>query len=263
MLELLVFETDPIRASALKAAGYTSFIVDLETLGKDLRQLGYGTEINHNSADDIRRLRDAGIARIWTRLNRFGAHTPGEIDLAIANGTTVIILPMVCSTAEVAAALAHIGGRAELCVMIETPEAVAIAGELGRLPISAAYFGLNDYAISSGQRNIFLAVADGTVARVRQALGATPFGFAGLTHPELGAPIPSMRILQELERSACSFTFLRRSFRRDLARFTPAEIRAAIARAWEAAQRRGHAQRVADHAAFVAQVNAMAAQPLI
>ena len=56
---------------------------------------------------------------------------------------------------------------------------------------------------------------DGTVARVR-SLFNVPFGFAGLTLVDGGFPVPCRLLIAEMARLGCSFTFLRRSFHRDI-----------------------------------------------
>lgn len=263
MIELLVFETAPETVRSLADAGFSSFIVDLERLGKDLRQLGFNTEINANTAEDISTLRDLGIRRIWTRVNAFGPHTEGEIHVAIQNGAACIVLPMVRATEEVESVLRYIDGRAELCVMIETPEAVKIATQLNRMPISSAYFGLNDYAIGTGNRNIFAPIAEGVVDRVRASLDRKKFGFGGLTHPESGFPLPSIGILLELERLECSFTFLRRSFKRDLSQYGPRAICARLAAEWRNAQQRTDTQRKEDHDELSRKISSLANLSLI
>lgn len=257
MIELIVFETDPVKAAALHASGYSSFIVDLETLGKDLRQLGYDTEINCNTVDDIRHLYTAGIQKVWTRVNGFGDHSKTEIEEAIRHGTACIILPMVRTIDEVDACLDYIDGRAELCVMIETQESVALAKKLDRMPIASAYFGLNDFAICYNNRNIFFPVASGVVAQVRGALGSKRFGFGGLTHPESGFPIPSIQILHELERIDCSFTFMRRSFKRDLALYGAGEIIQKIIDAWRLSRLRTPQERIQDHSDLVERIKSI------
>lgn len=247
----------------LRSAGYSSFIVDLEVMGKDLRQLGYDTEINRSSFADIATLKSCGVNSIWTRINCFGEHTGREVEQALARGASSIILPMVRSPQEVDAVVAHVDGRADVCVMIETREGVEIAPQIARMPVSSAYFGLNDFAISTGNRNIFAAVADGTVARTREAFRDMRFGFGGLTHPAGGAPISSLAILRELERTGCSFTFLRRSFRRDLAQYGAREIRESIHRAWVEAGRRSDAQRREHHLDLARQIDAVSGSSLI
>jgi hypothetical protein len=75
--------------------------------------------------------------------------------------------------------------------------------------------GLNDLAIDRACPNIFQAVIDGTVENIRQAF-TVPFGFAGLTLPDRGFPIPCRLLIGEMARLKCQFSFLRRSFHRDI-----------------------------------------------
>lgn len=54
--------------------------------------------------------------------------------------------------------LGYVAGRVETCLMIETSEAVAMAADIDKTAVDAVYFGLNDYAIATAARNIFLPV---------------------------------------------------------------------------------------------------------
>jgi hypothetical protein len=83
------------------------------------------------------------------------------------------------------------------------------------LPISRVFIGLNDLAIERGSASLFSALVDGTVDRVRAAF-EVPVGVAGLTVPDAGDPLPCRLMLGELARLRCGYTFLRRSFRRDI-----------------------------------------------
>lgn len=106
--------------------------------------------------------------------------------------------------------------RCGVGILVETAEAVAVSSTLARLPISRAYLGLNDLAIDRGSTSIFDALLDGTVERVRAEFDV-PFGFGGLTLPDRGSPVPCRQLIAEMVRLDCSFSFLRRSFRRDVA----------------------------------------------
>lgn len=216
-VELFLFSTDDATVAESDAGGVAGFIVDWEHKGKAGRQDGYDTQVNQNTPDDIQRLRALTHKRILCRVNN--AHTPvpernAEIETAIDHGADEILLPMVRSAGEVEEVLAYIDGRCPLGVLIETCDAVARAGEIGALPLSRVYVGLNDLAIDRKQRNIFRALQDGTVDAIRRQVQA-PFGFAGLTLPELGYPIPCRLLMSEMVRLRCSFTFLRRTFLAD------------------------------------------------
>lgn len=254
-IELIVFETEPRRVAELQDAGFSSFIVDLEYMGKDMRQLGFDTEINRSTPEDIRAVAAIPQTRLWARLNSFGDHTRDEVEGAIESGANVVVLPMVRSLMEVEQFTRLVDERAEICAMMETPECVAIATELERTPITSVYFGLNDYAIATSQLNIFQPIRDGVIQRVREALRSKRFGFGGLTHTAFGHPVPSIMILHEFERLDCQMTFLRRSFRRDLKQFAPKDIFDSITESWAQARGRSPIQRSAGFSAFCQRID--------
>lgn len=233
---LVLFATDPVFIKQAVAAGVDTIIVDWEYIGKEKRQGFYDTQINHDTVDDLRRVRNCTDAKVLCRINSFGATTATEIEQAIAAGVDELLLPMVRTVAEVQTVLEWVKGRCGTGIMMETISAVKLAHELGRLSLSRAYVGLNDLEIERKTPNIFTALADGTVDEIRQAF-TIPFGFGGVTLPECGYPIPCRLLISELARLTCDFSFLRRSFYadtkgRDLMVEVP-RMRAAVTTAFE------------------------------
>ena len=213
--QLVLFSTAPAFIREAQQGGVDAFIVDWECRGKECRQKGFDTEINRGNLEDLVRVRRSTDRTVLCRINSFGPETREEIETAIRGGADEILLPMVRSASEVKRALDRVAGRCGLGILVETREAVRIARELGALPLSRIYVGLNDLAICRGSRTIFDAVADGTVETVRHAF-TIPFGFAGLTLPDRGSPLPCRLLISEMARLSCSFSFLRRSFHRDV-----------------------------------------------
>ncbi len=212
----------------LEASSIDTVIIDWEHIGKHHRQLDYDTEINHQDVNDLRALRERYSGTIVCRINGFPHFSADEIRLAIDNGADIILLPMVKGPDHMEQALAVINNHAKLAIMIETQEAVNRLDELMALSPYFSYFGLNDYAISAGHPHLFTALAQDVIEKVAQRLSNLSFGFGGLTHPALGEPIPSYLLLAEMLRLQCDFTFLRRSFYRDLKTFSPHQIESAI-----------------------------------
>ncbi len=213
--ELLLFSTDPAVVRAAGAAGVAGFVVDWECQGKPERQRAADTQINHDTPEDLRRVRAATDRIVICRINGFGAATPIEVEQAVAAGADEILLPMVRHPREVERLLELVRGRARVGILVETLEAVARAEVLAALPLARAYLGLNDLAIERASPHIFAAVLDGTVESVRRAF-RVPFGFGGLTLPEAGDLVPCRLLIGEMARLGCGFSFLRRSFHRDL-----------------------------------------------
>lgn len=213
------------------AAGVDGIVVDWERRGKHERQVGLDTEINEHTLDDLVRIRRLASCRIVCRLNPWGDGSTAELESALLGGADEVLLPMVRSPDEVEALLELAAGRCGVGILVETVAAVRAARALARLPLSRAYVGLNDLAIERGSASIFDALRDGTVELVRQEFDV-PFGFGGLTVPDRGVPVPCRFLIAEMTRLDCSFSFLRRSFRRDVrhrdVRRSLRQIRAAI-----------------------------------
>jgi hypothetical protein len=252
---LFLFSTSAAWVRAATAAGVDGFVIDWEKVGKERRQAGWDTQINRDTLEDLRRVRQATAATVICRVNPFSESTAGEIEAALGAGAAEILLPMVREPREVEGALKLLSGRGGLGILVETLAAVRHAAELATFPLARVYVGLNDLAIERRTPNIFHALADGVVEQIRPHF-SVPFGMAGLTLADCGAPIPCRLLLGEMARLECSFSFLRRSFHRDIqGRDLAAELprlRAALA----AAARRGPQEIAADRSELLAAIAA-------
>jgi hypothetical protein len=214
--ELFLFATDRELIGRAEAAGIDGFVVDWESLDKRRRQAGADTQINADTLEDLVQVRRKTKARVLCRLNGFGAWSAREIEQAVEAGADELLLPMVRDPAEVETALSLVRGRCGLGILIETVAVFDHLDVLASLPLCRAYVGLNDLALQRRTPNLFAALVDGTLERARAPF-RLPFGFAALTLPDRGEPIPCRLLIGEMARLGCSFTFLRRSFYRDLA----------------------------------------------
>jgi hypothetical protein len=254
MLDLVLFETRRAQLERAVASGIEAFIVDLESRGKHERQAGADTEINSDRVEFLSDLRAAGARRRFCRVNASGDWTAAEIEAALEHGATHLLLPMVRRTEEAERFVRRIDGRAGAGVLIETIDAVRSAADLDSIGLSHVYVGLNDLMIDRGSRSLFAPLADGTIERVRNALPDVAFGFGGVTTVDRGAPIPGRLLLGEMARLGCSFSFLRRSFKRDTVdRDLPTEVRR-IRELWQALLRRDELERERDRAELLAAI---------
>ena len=254
-LSLLLFAVKPDVVREACRSGITGIVVDWEVAGKARRQHGADTEINHHTPDDLLNVRRATSARVICRINGLHEESRAEIDLAISLGADELLLPMVREVDEVDRALDLVKGRRPLGILIETGRAVQNAEALCARPLSRVYVGLNDLAIDRGAPNIFTALADGTVEHV-QRVCPLPFGFGGLTLPDGGWPIPCRLLIGETARLQASFSFLRRSFYRDMVGRRWEEEVPRLLEALRAARERTHSAMLADHAEFVVATSA-------
>ena len=212
---LTLFSTKPGFIQDAVAAGVAEIIVDWEHVGKAERQRSADTQINQDTLTDLRGVRACTTARVICRINQFGAATAGEVEHAIDAGANEILIPMVRSVEQVRAVLDQAADRCGVGILVETNQAVRLGEQLAQLPLSRVYVGLNDLAIERRQNNIFVSLVDGTLDVIRQPF-RVPFGFGGLTLPFGGFPIPCRLLIAEMARLNCSFSFLRRSFYRDI-----------------------------------------------
>lgn len=242
-MQVLLFSHDPKYASAAVAAGVDRVVVDWEWRGKAERQAGWNTQINRGTADDLRAMHAAAGDRVICRINN-DADRVAECRLAIDTGAGEVWLPMVRSIGEVEACLAGIDGRARLGVMVETREAMRLGRALSQLPLARAYIGLHDYYIDGGSTGLFEPIVDGTLDRFRDDYPG-PIGFAGITRPGGGNPIPQRLLLAAMARLSCAFGVARRGF---LADVPIRELGTAIDEiATEMARQRSRAAHVVDH----------------
>ncbi|MGA9761540.1 MAG: hypothetical protein WBQ14_03865 [Gaiellaceae bacterium] len=213
--ELLLFSTEREFVVEAAAAGIDGIIVDWEVAGKERRQAGADTEINHDTLEDLERVRSWVDIPVLCRINSPGPMSERELERAIGAGADEVLVPMARSAGELERIVDAARGRCGVGALIETVDAVQKVQEFARLPLSRLYVGLNDLAIDRRNASIFSALVDGTVERVSLALGGS-FGFGGLTDPERGHPIPCRLLIGEMARLGSSFSFLRRSYRRDV-----------------------------------------------
>jgi 2-keto-3-deoxy-L-rhamnonate aldolase RhmA len=213
--ELFLFSADPATIVPAVSAGVAGVVVDWERVGKRHRQAGADTQIGEDTIDDLRRARACTSARILCRIDNSEKLIEEQIEESFSAGADEILLPMVRSAAEVERVIDVAHGRVRIGILVETEAVLEQLPEVAALPLSRAYVGLNDLAIDRGTTNIFDPLVDGTLEEVRSYF-SVPFGVAGLTVVDAGAPIPCRLIMGELSRLNCSFSFLRRSYHADI-----------------------------------------------
>lgn len=260
--DLFLFSTDPPVIRQAVSAGVAGIVVDWEQIGKRTRQSSADTQVNLDTFEDLRRVRAATDATVLCRINVPHAGTAQEVRDAIEAGADEILVPMVRTPEQVEHVLGLAQGRLRVGIMIETLDSVRRTAAFAALPLSRVYVGLNDLAIERRSTNIFGAVADGTVERVRRKL-PHPFGFAGLTLPERGEPIPCRLLIGEMARLDCRFSFLRRSFHRDVRGKDPAREIPRILEAMDAARARKTEKVQADRRELLEIVETRAARTLL
>ena len=250
-LELILFETDPVRARAAHDRGVDGLMFDVERRGKTDRQTAFDTDISAVSLDGLSDFVAISHIRPICRLDALHAGSADDIDQAIAGGAGELLFPMVRTVNEVEHVLSLVAGRIPSGIMIETKDILKCLRDISAMPLSRVYVGLNDLMISSGYCNLFEPLIDGTVDRIRADVGALRFGIAGATRVDQGSPIPFRLLLAEMARLDVHFTMLRRSFRRDVAPDEMGSALRGIADLWQELRLRSDDQIAVDRKAFV------------
>lgn len=251
-IELLLFSTHPSLIEEADRAGIDGFIIDWEDRNRFQRNHDQHDLQGPDSLKDLAQVSSITNKPIWCRINQFGDWTEKEIEQAISHGADLLLLPMVRSISEAKQFLELVNQRTQTGILVETTEACELATKLADLTLDRVYVGLFDLSISRGNNNLFSPLADGTVEQLREAFRDTRFGVGGLTTVDGGSPIPCRELMAELARIGCDFTFLRNSFKRDLAeRDMDGEIQA-IRQAWYRAIARPSTRVTLEGASFAA-----------
>src|SRR6516165_2639041 len=134
-MDTILITNDSWRAQAAEQAGVDRIMVDLEIMGKGERQKNLDTLISRHSVSDVARLRSVlGRALLMVRVNPIHNHTRDEVDACTAAGAKILMLPMFNHPAEVRQFIQIVGGRARICLLLETGTALARLHDIISVP---------------------------------------------------------------------------------------------------------------------------------
>lgn len=207
---------DPTSAMAAQEAGIDRVFYDLEYIGKAERQHGRNTVKSNNSIEDIPAIRKVvSTSELLVRTNPIHAYSQAEIDKAIKYGADVLMLPMAMDQHDVEQYVKMVGGRAKVCIMIETAAAMARLDKILAVPgVDELFIGLNDLHITMGLTFMFELLSGGLVEYIANKCNAVgmPFGFGGIARIGEG-DLPSDNILGEHVRLGSTSVILSRTFK--------------------------------------------------
>lgn len=221
MINLMFITNRPQIAQIAEEAGVNWIFIDMEFIGKDIRQGGLDTVKNHHTIEDIANIKAAlHKAKILVRINPIHDSLPDypsseeEIDKAINAGADIVMLPFFKTIKEVKTFINYVGGRAKTCLLLETPEAAAILKDIVEIPgIDMIHIGLNDMHLALKMKFMFQLLADGSVDKwvgIIKSKGIQ-FGFGGLASLDGGA-VPGRMILKEHYRLGSKMVIVSRAF---------------------------------------------------
>ena len=220
-LNLMYITNQPDIARIAQAAGVDRIFLDMEYIGKDLRQGGMDTVQCRHTLEDLTAIRPAVTrSKVLVRCNPIHEATDtysgskSEVDGIVAGGADIIMLPYFRTVGEVRTFLELVKGRVRTCLLVETPEAVEKIDEILALQgIDEVLIGLNDLSLGYGRKFMFELLADGTVEALcrKFAEKGIPYGFGGIASLGRGL-LPAEYIIKEHYRLGSTSVILSRSF---------------------------------------------------
>lgn len=217
MIDFLQITNDPALARRCDALPGMRLFVDLEIHGKAERQAGRNTFISTHQPEDVGRIKaQLQRSRLMVRVNPLHAGTSSELDVVLAQGADLLMLPMFQTPEELRAFSRIVAGRAPIVALLETAGALhSLDGWVDTPGLCEVFVGLNDLHLSLGCRFMFEPLAAGlldSVATRVQSHGLR-FGFGGIARLDEGV-LPGRDVLAEHVRLGSQSVILSRTFHR-------------------------------------------------
>lgn len=218
----LMYITNSVEVAKIaETFGVDRIFVDMEYIGKSIRQKGMDTVQSHHTVEDVANIRSAiSDAEVMVRINPIHEAGEGyissqeEIDAVIEAGADIIMLPFFKTVEEVDFFIRYVNKRVKTILLIETPEAVHILEDILSLQnIDEVFIGLNDLSLGYGKTFMFELLADGIVEGICRKCReqGIPYGFGGIAMPGKG-DLPAEYIIREHYHLGSSCVILSRSF---------------------------------------------------
>jgi hypothetical protein len=191
--------------------------VDLERLGKAVRQRGRATWLSSHVESDLTAVGAAiRSAHLFARVDPLNPASSRQVDAVIERGARVVMLPMVASPSEAERFVALVNGRAHVVLLVEQRSALEVLPALASVGgIREIHIGLNDLALSLGLANRWLLFALGVIDRAADAArrAGVRFGLGGLARvDDTTLPMPSDLVYAQYARTGATAALVSRSF---------------------------------------------------
>ena len=209
---------EPALAERGDRAGVDVIGVDTERLNKAVRQ-GHvpDARISDHELSDLTRLQPVvRAARLFARVNPLHDGSRQEVECAVANGASVLMLPYFVSAREVEGFVRLVDGRARTVLLLETAAAVVRLHDIVAVPgVDEVMVGLNDLHLSTGVSSHFELVASDLMNLIAEQVHrhGLRFGFGGLARANDDTlPVASDLVLAQHARLGSTSAWISRSF---------------------------------------------------
>lgn len=214
-LKLMYITNNPDIAIIAENSGVDWIFIDLEINGKELRQGHLDSVISKHNISDIKPIKQVITkSKLLVRVNPIYEKSEEEINQVIDNGADIVMLPFFKNEIEVREFIKLVNKRAEICLLLETPEAVEnLDCILDVNGIDYIHIGLNDLHLGYKKKFMFELLIDGTVEKIITKIKRKhiSYGFGGIA--QLGQGLLSAEyIIAEHYRLGSTMAILSRSF---------------------------------------------------
>ena len=220
MINLFYITNNIIEAKIVDNLDIDWIFVDLETIGKEERQVGRNTVLSEHSINDICKINSkVNNTKILVRCNPIGEWSKNEFDEINAIGSKIdmVMLPYFKTIEEVKIFINLLDtNNIEPALLIETLDAITNLEEILKLfSFKYVHIGLNDLHIERGTISMFEPYIDGLMSKIISILKKNnqDFGIGGIG--KIGAdmsPTPEC-VLNEHLRLNSNGVILSRSFK--------------------------------------------------
>jgi citrate lyase beta subunit len=215
---LSLITNNPLAAKNAEIAGIERMMIDLETFGKQQRQLGRNLYHSDHQISDVYEIKKVlSRSEVVVRINSIHEHSKNEIDSIVNLGADRIMLPYFKSIKEVEILCTIIDNRVKIILLLETIESLQMLNDLIRINRDFEFhFGLNDLSINLNWKSIFQPFYDDSLLPYIDLLKQNKlnFGIGGIgAMSNSSLSIESELILAEQIRLGCNLGWMGRSFR--------------------------------------------------
>ena len=220
-LKLMYITNNPEIAMIAENAGVDRVFIDMEYIGKDMRQGGMDTVQSRHTVEDVKKIKKVlRSTQLMVRVNPIHDATDeycsseDEINEVIKAGADLIMLPYFKSVNEVEKFIKIVNGRVKVFPLLESAKALEMIDEILEVPgIDEIHIGLNDLSLDLKKKFMFELLADGTVEILCNKFKkkGIPYGFGGIGRLGKG-DLPAEYVIKEHYRLGSTCAILSRSF---------------------------------------------------